>query len=290
MSKGRSVSTTTQSVQIPEYLQNVQQEVFDAARGFNPEVFQGDRFAPVNPFETQQLEQLAEFGGDTGLIADATGAVSGLLSGQLGQPTLLQQEYDRQINPEFLDQVIRDRIADETNAITSQYSAAGRLGSDAFGSALGRGITTAVAPLLAEQENFEAQRRAQLAGQISDAERLAGGLQLQGIGAVPTAQNLQLQRIEGLGAAGDLQRTIDTRDIVAEQARIAEENEAERQRLNALLQAAGAGEVGIGTTTTQQEPGGGLGSSLLGLGLLGTGLSDFGITTAGIPILRDIFN
>ena len=45
---------------------------------------------------------------------------------------------------------------------------------------------------------------------------------------------------------------MDTRSIVAEQARIAEENEAERQRLNALLQAAGAGEGGIGQVTSQQ--------------------------------------
>tara|TARA_R100001591_G_scaffold79320_1_gene86586 strand:- start:370 stop:1242 length:873 start_codon:yes stop_codon:yes gene_type:complete len=290
MSKGRSVSTTTQSVQIPDYLQNVQQEVFQAARDFQPEVFQGDRFAAVNPLEQAQLERLQQFGQDSGLIADTSGAVGNLLSGTIGQPTLLQQEFERDLSPEFLDQVIRDRIADQTDAITSQYSMAGRLGSDAFGSALGRGIGTAVAPLLADQQRFEADRRAQLAGQISDAERLAGALQLQGIGAVPSVQNLELQRIQGLGSAGELQRQMDTRSIVAEQARIAEENEAERQRLNALLQAAGAGEVGIGQVTTQQTPGGGIGSTLLGAGLLASGIADSGLVSAGIPFLTSIFD
>ena len=274
MSKGRSVSTTTQSVEIPDYLQDVQQEVFQAARDFQPGVYAGDRFADVNPYETQQIQALSDFGGDMGTITDASDAIAGLLTGNIGQPSLLQQEYARDLSPAFLDQVISDRIADETDAITSQYARAGRLGSDAFGSALGRGIGTAVAPILADQERLEAQRLASLAGQITDAERLAGGLQLQGISAIPTAQNLALQRIQGIGSAGELQRTMDTRDIVAEQALIAEQNEAERQRLNALLSAAGAGEVGIGQTTQVMSPGPGIGSQLLGLGLLGTGIGD----------------
>jgi hypothetical protein len=127
------------------------QEVFDAARGFNPQVFQGQRFAAQNPFEQQQIAALGDFG-QAGVDAYQN-VVSGLLGQDIGNPQLLRDELNTPMGGQFLDQVITDRTADVVNNLTSQFSRAGRLGSDAFGGALGRGIGTAVAPLLQQQEN-----------------------------------------------------------------------------------------------------------------------------------------
>lgn len=287
MSKGSSGRTTTTTISnpvIPDYLQSIQQDAFDAARGFNPEVFAGDRFAPQNPFEVQQLEALGAFGADTAPIDQFQDVVGGIAMGNVGAPDLLMQEYERDVGSDFLNRVIDDRLADTTNRLTSQFSRAGRLGSDAFGTALGRGIGTAVAPILAQNERAEAQRRASLANTIANAERQAAALQLSAAGQIPVGQQLNVQRIAGLGTAGELQRAQDTRPIAAEQQRIAEQTEADRQRLNALLSAAGAGNVGIGTTATQVEPSqGSIAQSLTGLGLLASGIGGAGGILRFIP-------
>ena len=56
MSKGSSrPATQVTSYQIPDYVTQNQEEVFNAARNFNPQVYQGARFADVNPYETQQI-------------------------------------------------------------------------------------------------------------------------------------------------------------------------------------------------------------------------------------------
>ena len=272
MSKGRSVSTTTQSVEIPDYLQDVQQEVFQAARDFQPGVYAGDRFADVNPYETQQIQALSDFGGDMGTIQQAQGAIGSLLGGSVGTPDLLRTELERDLSSEYLNRVINDRLADTTNTLTSQFSRAGRLGSDAFGTALGRGIGTAVAPLLADNERQEAERRANLAARIIDSEREAAATQLAAASAIPQTQNLALQRIAGIGTAGDLQRAMDERSILAQQQQIAEENAAAAARLNALVTAGGQGNLGVGSTTTTYGRDQGLGGSLLGAGLLARSL------------------
>ena len=188
-------------------------------------------------------------------------------AGGIGSPVLLRQEFERDLSPAFLDRVIQDRLSDTTNQITSQYARAGRLGSDAFGTALGRGIGSAVAPVLAQQEMAEADRRRQLAQAISDTERQAGALQLTAAGVAPTAQDLQLQRLQALGQAGALERARGMLPIDAEQARIAEENAAAQARLNAMLSAAGVS-VPAGQTTVSTQPRPGIGSTILGAGSL----------------------
>ena len=272
MSKGRSTTTTTQMPIIPDYLQGMQQEAFTAAREFSPEVYQGARFAPQNVYETQQISGLGAFGGDMGRINQYGDVIGGIAGGGIGSPDLLRQQYEADYGGGYLDQVISDRLADVTGDITSQYSRAGRLGSDAFGTALGRGIGSSIAPILAQQENIEAQRRAGLAAGITDAERMAAGLQLQAAGQIPQVQALDLQRLGALGAAGELERSMATRDIVGEQQRIAEQNAADQARLNALLAAAGAGTVGIGQSQTALEPPPSFASTLLGIGSIASGL------------------
>ncbi len=278
MSKGSTTRTTQTSTPIiPDYLQSAQQSAFSAAQEFAPEVYQGQRFVETTPFEQQQLAALGQFGTGTGTIPAVEQAVGNVLAGGIGSPVLLRQEFERDLSPAFLDRVIQDRLSDTTNQITSQYARAGRLGSDAFGTALGRGIGSAVAPVLAQQEMAEADRRRQLAQAISDAERQAGALQLTAAGVAPTAQDLQLQRLQALGQAGALERARGMLPIDAEQARIAEENAAAQARLNAMLSAAGVS-VPAGQTTVSTQPRPGIGSTILGAGSLLSGFSDFGIT------------
>lgn len=277
MSKGSTTRTTQTSTPIiPEYLQTAQEGAFSAAQEFAPQVYQGARYVEPTPFEQQQLSALGQFGGGEGIIPGVEQAVGGVLAGGVGAPTLLQQEYERDLSPAYLEQVIQDRLSDVTGDITSQYAMGGRLGSSAFGTALGRGIGSSIAPLLAQQEVADAERRAQLASQISEAERQAGALQLTAAGVAPTAQDLQLQRLQALGQAGALERATGMLPIEAEQARIAEENAAAQARLNAMLSAAGVS-VPMGTTVTATEPKPGIGTTLLGAGSLLSGIGGLGL-------------
>jgi len=287
MSKGSKTRTTQTSTPIiPEYLQTAQEGAFTAAQEFAPQVYQGERYVDPTPFEQQQLAALGQFGGGQGIIPGVEQAVGGVLAGGVGAPTLLQQEYERDLSPAYLEQVIQDRLSDVTGDITSQYAMGGRLGSAAFGTALGRGIGSSIAPLLAQQEVADAERRAQLASQISEAERQAGALQLTAAGVAPTAQDLQLQRLQALGQAGAIERARGMLPIEAEQARIAEENAAAQARLNAMLSAAGVN-IPVGTSVTATEPRPGIGSTILGAGSLLSGLGDFGVTPT---FIRGLFN
>ena len=271
MSKGTRQSTQTTSTQIPQYLQDAQQQVFDSAEAFDPQIYTGDRYAAENPYETQTMESLYNFGNQPGLAPDIQNTISGLLGGNVGNSDMLREQYGRDMSSQYFDQMINDRIAQQTNDITSQYAQGGRLGSDAFGNALGRGIGSSVAPLLADNEYKDAQRQMQLAGMISDADRMAAGLQLQAAGLAPTAQTLELQRIGGLEQAGLQRRTMDTLDITGQQQAIAEANEAERQKLNALLSAAGVNNLPTTNTQVTQSPGTGLAQTLLGIGSAASG-------------------
>jgi len=276
MSKGSTTRTTQTSTPIiPGYLQTAQEGAFGAASAFAPQVYEGARYVEPTPFEQQQLSALGQFGGGQGIIPGVEQAVGGVLAGGVGAPTLLQQEYERDLSPAYLEQVIQDRLSDVTGDITSQYAMGGRLGSAAFGTALGRGIGSSIAPLLAQQEVADAERRAQLASQISEAERQAGALQLTAAGVAPTAQDLQLQRLQALGQAGALERATGMLPIEAEQARIAEENAAAQARLNAMLSAAGVS-VPAGQTIVSQEPRPGIGTTLLGAGTLLSGIGGLG--------------
>lgn len=287
MSKGSTTRTTQTSTPIiPEYLQTAQEGAFSAAQEFAPQVYQGARYVEPTPFEQQQLSALGQFGGGQGIIPGVEQAVGGVLAGGVGAPTLLQQEYERDLSPAYLEQVIQDRLSDVTGDITSQYAMGGRLGSAAFGTALGRGIGSSIAPLLAQQEVADAERRAQLASQISEAERQAGALQLTAAGVAPTAQDLQLQRLQALGQAGAIERARGMLPIEAEQSRIAEENAAAQARLNAMLSAAGVS-VPAGQTIVSQEPRPGIGTTILGAGSLLSGFGDLGITPT---FIRGLFN
>lgn len=270
MSKGSSPSVSTQTTTIPQYLQDAQQKVFDSANAFDPQLYTGDRFAAENPYETQTMESLYNFGNQPGLAPDIQNTISGLLGGNVGNSDMLREQYDRDMSSQYFDQMINDRIAQQTNDITSQYAQGGRLGSDAFGNALGQGIGSSVAPLLADNEYKDSQRQMQLAGAISDTDRMAAGLQLQAANVAPNVQAMDMQRIAAMEQAGNQQRAMDMMPIAAEQSLLSDQNAIETAKLNALLSAAGVGNVPTTQTVTGQESRDqmGLGSSLLNSAVL----------------------
>ena len=270
MSKGTRQSTQTTSTQIPQYLQDAQQQVFDSAEAFDPQIYTGDRYAAENPYETQTMESLYNFGNEPGLAPDIQNTISGLLGGNVGNSDMLREQYGRDMSSQYFDQMINDRIAQQTNDITSQYAQGGRLGSDAFGNALGQGIGSSIAPLLADNEYKDAQRQMQLAGAISDTDRMAAGLQLQAAGVAPTAQQMYMQQIAAMEQAGNQQRSLDMMPIAAQQSLLSDQNAIETAKLNALLSAAGVGNVPTTQTVTGQEGREqmGLGSSLLNSAVL----------------------
>jgi hypothetical protein len=270
MSKGTKQSTSTTSTQIPQYLQDAQQQVFDSAETFDPQIYTGERYAPENPYETQTMESLYNFGNQPGLAPEIENTISGLLGGNVGNSDMLREQYGRDMSSQYFDQMINDRIAQQTNDITSQYAQGGRLGSDAFGNALGQGIGSSIAPLLADNEYKDAQRQMQLAGAISDTDRMAAGLQLQAAGVAPTAQQMYMQQIAAMEQAGNQQRSLDMMPIAAQQSLLSDQNAIETAKLNALLSAAGVGNVPTTQTVTGQEGREqmGLGSSLLNSAVL----------------------
>jgi hypothetical protein len=271
MSKGSSRPTvSTQTTTIPQYLQDAQQQVFDSANSFDPQLYTGERYAPENPYETQTMESLYNFGNQPGLAPEIENTISGLLGGNVGNSDMLREQYGRDMSSQYFDQMINDRIAQQTNDITSQYAQGGRLGSDAFGNALGQGIGSSIAPLLADNEYKDAQRQMQLAGAISDTDRMAAGLQLQAAGVAPTAQQMYMQQIAAMEQAGNQQRSLDMMPIAAQQSLLSDQNAIETAKLNALLSAAGVGNVPTTQTVTGQESREqmGLGSSLLNSAVL----------------------
>ena len=253
---GSTVQTTTQ--EIPGFIQDQVKQVFGEVENFTPSSAIVPEVAEFTPNQTSAQTLIKNLATGSPLAGSKT-ALDNILTGEFSVSAPLQTLLD-------------DTLSKTVNNVTSQYSSAGRLGSDAFGDALGRGIGVAVAPTLAQQANIDAQRRDRLAAQIPTADIAGSQLQLRAAGQLPTLSALDLQRIGATGAAGELQRTADTRPIVADLQRIEQENLAEQARLNALLAAAGAGTVGIGQSQTSLAPPPSFASTLLGIGSIASGL------------------
>ena len=122
-------------------------------------------------------------------------------------------------NP-FLQQQINDAIGGAVNNVSSQYALGGRLGSDSFADSLGAGITSAAAPILAQ--NLQQDRANQLAaaqalGQVSgqdigrslQAAQSAAGIQQSDLGralqGVTTAAQLGQQDV---GQQGNIAQSL----------------------------------------------------------------------------------
>lgn len=222
MGKGGSKSqTVTQKQEIPPFLQNQLQQVFGAAQDIQPAVFAGERVAGFSPLETlsQQLTADRALAGDQ-TVDQARGLLSNTLAGNYLENPFLQNQID-------------NAISGAVNQATSQYALGGRLGSGAFGTALGAGITGAAAPILANQYN---------------AER---GRQMQAAQMAPQLAAQDFIDLAALSGVGQQQRELSQAQIQAQRDFINELNAAQLSKFGSLASAAGLTPSAMNTSSTQ---------------------------------------
>ena len=178
-------------------------------------------------------------------ITGAQGAISGLLGPNSAVTSALTGLTQEQTNP-LLQTMLDSAIGDARNAATSQYAGSGRLGSAAFGDALGEGITQAAAPIL--QSNLQADRDRQLKAALG-----LGNVQLEATAQADDMLGLTSGIAGLLGEAGGINRGYEQSLLDAQQRAVDEGNAAELNRLNALLQTAGMASGNFTTTGTDTE-------------------------------------
>ena len=226
MGKGGSKNTTQTVVQeIPQFLQQQLQQVFGIAKGINPLVYSGDRVAGFSPLEQQAM------------LLTAQRAMAGDPTVQAAQGLLNKTVQGDFLDNPFLQDQINNAVSGAVNQTTSQYARGGRLGSSAFGSALGAGVTGAAAPILA---------------QAYDAER---GRQMQAASLAPTLAQQSYIDLAALQGLGEQQRIMSQAEIQAQQDYINELNAAQQTQLAGLLAAAGLTPANTNSTTYGSAPG-----------------------------------
>ena len=257
MGKGGSKSqTVTQVQEIPPFLQNQLQQVFGAAQDIQPAVFAGERVAGFSPTELQAQQLIAEraLAGDS-TVQQAQGLLGGIISGG-SQPTYAESflgdiaRGQSPTNP-FLQTQIDNAISGAVNQAASQYALGGRLGSGAFGSALGAGVTSAAAPILAQQVEADRAAQMQAAGQLISAEQQNRARQMQAAGLAPQLANQRFADLAALEAVGGQQRQLSQAQIQAQQDFINELNAAQMSKFGALASAAGLTPSAMNTSATQ---------------------------------------
>ena len=211
--------------EIPQFLQQQLQQVFGIAKGINPLVYSGDRVAGFSPLEQQAM------------LLTAQRAAAGDPTVQAAQGLLNKTVQGDFLDNPFLQDQIDSAISGAVNQTTSQYARGGRLGSSAFGSALGAGVTGAAAPILA---------------QAYDAER---NRQMQAASLAPTLAQQSYIDLAALQGIGEQQRIMSQAEIQAQQDYINELNAAQQTQLAGLLAAAGLTPANTNSTTYGKAPG-----------------------------------
>jgi len=309
MGKGGGGSqTVTQVQEIPQFLQNQLRDTYRFAQGIQPAVFAGDRIAGFTPLEQQAQSMIAEraAAGDP-TVQQAQGLLGGVIGGDT-RPTYAEgflrdiAAGRSQTNP-FLQTQIDNAISGAVNQATSQYALGGRLGSGAFGSALGAGVTGAAAPILARQVEADRTRQMQAASQLSALEQQNRARQLQAAGMAPALAQQELRDLAILQGVGQDQRGMQQAQIQAQQDFINELNAAQQQQLANRASAAGLNPTPTGFNRTgpsnapsalSSAAGGALSGAALGglagnmgfSGALGLGAGPFGaLVGAGLGLL-----
>lgn len=261
MGKGGSNNSTQTVVQeIPPFLQQQLQETYGFARNINPAVFAGERVAGFTPLEQQaqlMTAQRAAAGDPT--VQRAQGLLGNVIGGS-ARPTYAEGFLGdiaagrSQTNP-FLQAQIDNAISGAVNQATSQYALGGRLGSGAFGTALGAGITGAAAPILAQQVEADRARQMQAAGQLISAEQQNRARQMQAAGMAPQLAQQRYADLAALQGVGEQQRAMQQAEIQAQQDFINELNAAQQMQLAARVSATGLTPSTPNQTTSGTAPG-----------------------------------
>tara|TARA_B100001057_G_C22871397_1_gene959078 strand:+ start:13565 stop:14773 length:1209 start_codon:yes stop_codon:yes gene_type:complete len=280
MGKGSGNQTVTNVQALPPAVEaaleaaytdfNPFQSAFEATDSFNPMAYSGPAMADFSPLQTAALTNAGGLISRPDYINQAQNTFGDLASGNVGVDVgtqnlatgLLGQLASTETTNPYLEQQLANAVSGAVDKATSQYALGGRLGSDSFGGALGAGITSAAAPILArnlQQDRANQLSAAQALGRISgdDLSRDAttglniGNLRLQAAQALPGLLAADQSRIGTLQDLGAMQQAPAQAAIDGERARVAEQNVLDQNRINALLGASGMGQGMFGTTSTQ---------------------------------------
>ena len=251
MGKG-GAQTTVSTQDIPPFIQDQIKQTFREAENFTPNANIVPNIAGFTPTQTQSFDALTNIATNNPLANLASTTISDIIKGDFTISDPLQTAIDAQT----------DRAI---NNISSLYSKGGRLGSDAFGTAIGEGVTQASAPLLANALEKDQARK------------------LAAVSSIPSIIQSELGLANVLGSVGAQERALDQALLDRTAMVTSAGNTAEQQRINNLLAALGArGQVG--GTSTSQQPGrsplaGAAGGALTGASL-GSLVGGFGLPGA----------
>ena len=237
MGKGGGTQTVVNTQDVPGFIQDQIKQTFGEVERFRPSSNIVPNIAGFTPTQTQSFDAIRDITDNNPLANLASTTISDIIKGDFTISDPLQTAIDAQT-----DRAIND--------ISSLYSKGGRLGSDAFGTAIGEGVTQASAPLLADAIEKDQARK------------------LAAVSSIPSVLNNDLALARALGAVGAEERALDQALLDRPAMVTSAQNTANQQRINNLLSALGSrGQVG-GTSTSQQPSrsplAGGLGGALTG--------------------------
>ena len=233
----------------------------DFGMGYNPAVYDGERVAGLTGNQNSAYDLAASlFGSD--YLTGAKNAVGGLLGGNMVDTSQIQSYLDgdgvtTQANSQLLQGVANDAI----NNATSQYALGGRLGSDAFGQGVGRGVTRAMGDVMAA--DADRKLKADLSNQmntsnllslLTGAETTNANLMNTGINTAGNLLGMDQSIIDSLTGTGSMMQDQGQAELDANMALINDQNASMEQRLNALLALTGsAGHAPTSTTSTETK-------------------------------------
>jgi hypothetical protein len=215
MGKGGSTTQTT-TQEIPTFIKDQIKEVFNEVESFTPSSDIVPGVAGFTPNQTLAQTLIKDLATGSPLASSKT-ALDDIITGEFSVSDPLQRVLD-------------DTISKTVNNVSSQYSSAGRLGSDAFGTALGEGIASGVAPTLANALESDASRK------------------LSAVGMLPGVLGSELGLLGALSAVGKEEQAYD-QSLLNEiaQGKVAE-NQSSQQKINNLIAALGGAPTPTSTT------------------------------------------
>ena len=211
---GSTVQTTTQ--EIPGFIQDQVKQVFGEVENFTPSSAIVPEVAEFTPNQTSAQTLIKNLATGSPLAGSKT-ALDNILTGEFSVSAPLQTLLD-------------DTLSKTVNNVTSQYSSAGRLGSDAFGTALGEGIASGVAPTLANALESDASRK------------------LSAVGMMPGILSSELGLLGALSAVGKEEQAFNQALLDRPAQTVAATNQANQQKINNLISALGGAPTPTSTT------------------------------------------
>ena len=218
MGKGGSTTQTT-TQEIPAFIQDQVKQVFGEVENFTPSSAIVPQVAGFTPNQTSAQTLIKDLATSSPLSGSKT-ALDNIITGEFNVSDPLKRVLD-------------DTLSKTVNNVTSQYSSAGRLGSDAFGTALGEGIASGVAPTLANAMESDASRK------------------LSAVGMMPSILSSDLGLLGALSGVGREEQALNQLLFDRPAQEVAASNQANQQRINNLIAALGGAPTPTSTTSSK---------------------------------------